>query len=94
MDGVIKYDIRKERLAKSQSISPAMQEDFRDSIATVDEKGKRIWMYPKKPSGNLHRWRIVVTVVLLGLLFAWKLWQELPAATRKYLTEVEKVKIK
>jgi cytochrome c oxidase accessory protein FixG len=69
MDGTIKYDIRKERLAKSQGISPALQDEFRDSIATVDEKGKRIWIYPKKPSGNLHRWRIVVTVVLLGLLF-------------------------
>jgi len=31
---------------------------------------------------------------LLGLFFAWKLWQELPAATRKYLTEVEKVTFK
>jgi cytochrome c oxidase accessory protein FixG len=45
-------------------------EQFRDSIATVDEKGKRIWVYPKKPSGNLHKWRITVTVVLLLLLFS------------------------
>lgn len=70
MDGAIKYDIRKERLLKSQGlISPVEQEEFRDSIATVDEKGKRIWIYPKKPSGNLHTWRVVVTVVLLSLLF-------------------------
>jgi len=45
-------------------------EEFRNSIATVDEKGKRIWVYPKKPSGNFHTWRIVVTVALLSLLFA------------------------
>ncbi|RAW02383.1 cytochrome c oxidase accessory protein CcoG [Pseudochryseolinea flava] len=44
-------------------------ETFRDSIATVDEKGKRVWIYPKKPSGFYHRWRIVVSVVLLALLF-------------------------
>jgi polyferredoxin len=44
-------------------------DQFRDSIATVDEKGKRIWVYPKKPTGNLHKWRIIVTVVLLALLF-------------------------
>lgn len=70
MEGAIKYDIRKERLAKSQGvISSEAQEEFRDSIATVDEKGKRIWIYPKKPSGNLHNWRIVVTVALLALLF-------------------------
>lgn len=31
---------------------------------------------------------------LLGLFFAWKLWQELPAATRKYVQEVEKAKLK
>ena len=31
---------------------------------------------------------------LLGLFFAWKLWQELPAATRKYLVDVENSKVK
>lgn len=45
-------------------------EEFRDTLATVDEKGKRIWIYPKKPSGTLHNWRIVVTIALLGILFA------------------------
>lgn len=45
-------------------------EEFRDTIATVDEKGKRIWIYPKKPSGRLHNWRIVVTVILLSIFFA------------------------
>ncbi|HEY5750719.1 MAG TPA: cytochrome c oxidase accessory protein CcoG [Chryseolinea sp.] len=45
------------------------EEEFRDNIATVDEKGKRIWIYPKKPSGTLHTWRIVVSTVLLALLF-------------------------
>jgi cytochrome c oxidase accessory protein FixG len=46
------------------------EEDFRNSIATVDEKGKRVWVYPKKPSGKFHQWRMVVTVFLLSLLFA------------------------
>lgn len=45
-------------------------EEFRNSIATVDEKGKRVWIYPKKPSGNFHLWRIVVTIILLSLFFA------------------------
>ncbi len=70
MEGAIRYNIRKERLAKSQGLTPIEEhEEFRDTIATVDEKGKRIWIYPKKPSGNLHTWRVVVTVVLLSLLF-------------------------
>ena len=45
-------------------------EEFRDSIATVDEKGKRIWIYPKKPKGRYTRARIWVTVILLALLFS------------------------
>jgi len=45
-------------------------EEFRDSIATVDAEGKRVWVYPKKPSGRLHNYRIIVTIVLLGILFA------------------------
>jgi cytochrome c oxidase accessory protein FixG len=45
-------------------------EEFRDSIATVDEEGKRIWVYPKKPSGYYHRLRIAVTVLLLSIFFA------------------------
>ncbi|HCW08322.1 MAG TPA: cytochrome c oxidase accessory protein CcoG [Cytophagales bacterium] len=46
------------------------EDEFRNSIATVDEKGKRVWVYPKKPSGRLHNLRIIVTTFLLSLLFA------------------------
>lgn len=45
-------------------------EEFRDTIATVDEKGKRIWVHPKKPSGQYHRYRVIVTVILLSIFFA------------------------
>jgi cytochrome c oxidase accessory protein FixG len=45
-------------------------EEFRNSIATVDEKGKRIWLFPKKPSGYYHRLRLWVSWILLTLLFA------------------------
>ena len=45
-------------------------QEFKDTIATVDAEGKRVWVYPKKPSGRYHQKRIVVTVVLLTLLFA------------------------
>lgn len=44
-------------------------EEFRNSISTVDSAGKRIWIYPKRPSGTFHLRRIVVTVVLLALFF-------------------------
>jgi cytochrome c oxidase accessory protein FixG len=68
MEGVVKIDIRKERLSGSAA-NISSSDGFRDTIATVDSQGRRLWVYPKKPSGNLHRWRIAVTVLLLSLFF-------------------------
>ncbi len=48
---------------------PKDQEEFRDHIATVDERGKRIWIYPKKPKGYYYNVRSIVSWVLLALLF-------------------------
>ncbi len=70
MEGTVRLDIRKERLLKSNAVTDFDDDEFRDSIATVDEHGKRIWLYPKKPSGKFHGWRILVTTVLLTLLFS------------------------
>ena len=44
-------------------------ETYRDSIATVDEKGKRVWIYPKKPKGRFYNARTYVSWVLLLFLF-------------------------
>ena len=44
-------------------------ESFRDSIATVNEDGKRSWIYPKKPSGSFYQKRKVVSYILLAFLF-------------------------
>lgn len=46
------------------------QESFRDHIATVDEKGGRVWIFPKKPSGRFYNYRKIVSYVLLICLFA------------------------
>jgi len=43
-------------------------EEFRDSISTVDAEGKRVWVYPKKPKGRFHNRRIIVSIILLTLL--------------------------
>lgn len=48
----------------------SIDDDFRESLATVDANGRRIWLYPRKPSGKFHNWRVAVTVALLALLFA------------------------
>lgn len=40
-----------------------------------------------------HYWpSFIIPFTLLGLFFAFKLWRELPEATRKYVNEVEKLK--
>lgn len=44
-------------------------EAYRDSIATVDEAGKRVWIYPKKPKGPYTNARTYVSWVLLAFLF-------------------------
>lgn len=55
-------------------------DDFRNSIATVDAAGQRVWLYPKQPSGGLYRARKWLSYGLLTLLFAgpWLRIHELP----------------
>jgi cytochrome c oxidase accessory protein FixG len=43
---------------------------FRDQLATIDEKGKRVWVYAKKPKGKLTRYRIITAILLLAVFFA------------------------
>ncbi|SDS66335.1 cytochrome c oxidase accessory protein FixG [Formosa sp. Hel1_31_208] len=45
-------------------------ETFRDSIGTINEDGKRAWVYPKKPSGYYYEKRKIVSYGLLAFLFA------------------------
>ena len=45
-------------------------ENFRDSIATVNEEGKRSWVFPKKPSGKFYTYRKWVSYFLLAFLFS------------------------
>ncbi len=42
---------------------------FRDSLATIDSKGKRLWVYAKKPKGKLTNYRTIVGTILLLFLF-------------------------
>ena len=45
-------------------------EAFRDRIATVNEKGKRVWIFPKKPFGSFYNKRKLLSYFLLTMLFA------------------------
>ena len=45
------------------------QESFRDHISTVNDRGKRVWVYPKKQKGRYYRARTILSVFLLAFLF-------------------------
>ena len=42
---------------------------FRDSLTTVDEEGKRKWIYPTKPFGKFYKWRTGITWLYLIAFF-------------------------
>jgi len=44
-------------------------EEFRDKIGTINDEGKRAWVYPKKPSGKWYRYRKITGWALLAFLF-------------------------
>lgn len=46
------------------------KEVFRDSMNTIDEQGKRAWIYPKKPLGRFYRYRTWVSFLLLSVLLS------------------------
>src|SRR6056297_2476477 len=47
-----------------------MEENFRDSIGTMTEYGKRNFIFPKKPSGRYYNYRKYVSYFLLIFLIA------------------------
>lgn len=42
---------------------------YRDQLATLNESGKRNWVYAQKPKGKLYNYRNIVSYTLLFLLF-------------------------
>ncbi|MGV9004043.1 cytochrome c oxidase accessory protein CcoG [Flavobacterium sp.] len=46
------------------------EESFRDTISTIDDTGKRAFVFPKKPSGPLYDKRKIVSYVLLVFLLS------------------------
>lgn len=42
---------------------------YRDTLATIDDKGKRIWIHAKKPKGKLYNYRQLFGYFLLAFLF-------------------------
>ena len=42
---------------------------FRDSLSTIDTEGKRKFVYPKKPKGQLHNYRVIFAWLLFAIFF-------------------------
>ena len=53
-----------------KTVSDPDPESFRDHIATADQTGRRLWVYPSKPHGRLFRARSLVATILLTFFFA------------------------
>ncbi len=49
---------------------PKNKRSFRDYLTTVNEEGKRNWIYPKKPGGRYYLARNILAVVLLLFFFS------------------------
>lgn len=47
----------------------AIDQSFRDSIATVNAQGGRNFLFPKKPKGKLYNLRTMATVLYLAVFF-------------------------
>ena len=46
------------------------EDEFRNKIATINEEGKRAWIYPKKPAGKFYNYRKTLSYFLLAFLFS------------------------
>jgi cytochrome c oxidase accessory protein FixG len=50
-----------------------LDQHFRDRVATIDDKGKRVWIFAKKPKGKLTNYRSIVAffflIILVGMPF-------------------------
>ena len=44
-------------------------ETFRDTVGTMDQSGKRKWVFPRKPSGKFTNYRVLVSIFLLAVFF-------------------------
>jgi len=47
----------------------SLDQSFRDSVATIDEKGQRRYIHPKKPKGRLYNLRTAFSIFYLVLFF-------------------------
>ncbi|RYG40024.1 MAG: 4Fe-4S binding protein, partial [Chitinophagaceae bacterium] len=45
-------------------------ESFRDKLATVNDSGKRNWIYAQKPGGKFYKYRTYLSYIFFGIFVA------------------------
>lgn len=53
-----------------KSAEPLADEHFRDELSNVDKKGKRLFIFPKKPHGKFYDLRTYFSWFLMALMFS------------------------
>lgn len=56
-------------MISSQEKEHIIDQGFRDSVATIDQKGKRKFIHPKKPKGALYNKRNIASILYLIVFF-------------------------
>ena len=57
------------RPPKITKMSEENKVSYREKIATIDKDGKRAWVFPKMPHGQIHQYRAWFTALLLILFY-------------------------
>src|SRR5689334_9305660 len=61
---------KKESPSPEGAVKPVDWKDYREHLATADQQGRRVWIYPRKPRGRYTRARAYLSWLLLGVMFA------------------------
>lgn len=63
--------LRLQQMSKKKAQYEVRSQDhFRNRISSVDDKGKRVWMFPKLVKGRFYKYRTYVSLFLLVVFFA------------------------
>ena len=57
-------------MIKATEKENVIDQAFRDAVGTIDQKGKRNYIFPKKPKGSLYNKRTIASIVYLIVFFS------------------------
>lgn len=63
-------EVKKEETSSGAVLKDVNWSDFREHLATADQQGRRMWLYPKQPQGWYTNARTWVNFVLIAIMFA------------------------